>query len=64
MTKQRSMKLSVASTGTITIKEPILFVVGTGKSAYVWIGNNTKGDSWCYAVTNRNRLRKFLNKKD
>jgi len=40
--------------------KPIIHINGEGKQCYLWIGNNNKGDKFCYAtVSGQKTLKKF-----
>ena len=37
---------------------PIIALVGTGRNAYLWVGNDAPGDGWCFAtISGTGRLR-------
>lgn len=56
--KEKSQKLKAGSYGGG--QEPIIDITGTGRYAYIWIGNNSKDNKMCYAtLSGRKTLEKL-----
>lgn len=43
-------KMKTGTDGMIKSLDPIIHITGTGKSAYLWIGNDHKFNKACYAT--------------
>ncbi len=43
--------------------KPSIFITGTGRNTYLWIGNNSDDSGWCFAtMSGRKTLRKLARK--
>lgn len=52
MKKRHSKPLRLtAGDKALRPNDPVIEIIGTGNSAYLWVGNNGETDKRCFAVT-------------